>query len=150
VKILNNPVPAAFKESMRFAEQNLYARATQLIGDRDPRSHEFTVQLRAFDASKKGSKLGVASLIAMCSSLLKKPVKGGLIVVGEINLGGSIEPIHNAVNIAELAVEKGASALLMPVTARRMLYDLSDDMATKIDIQFYQDARDGFLKAIVE
>jgi len=92
----------------------------------------------------------MAALIAMCSSLLKKSVKGGLIVVGEINLGGSIEPISSAANIAELAVEKGASSLLMPVAARRQLYDLSDDMATKIDIQFYQDARDALLKAIVE
>lgn len=150
VKILNNPAPAAFKESLRYAEQNLYARSQQLIGDRDPRAHEFTVQLRAFDAAKRGSKLGVASLIAMCSSLLRKSVKGGLIVIGEINLGGSIEPVINAVNTAELAVEKGASVLLMPVTARRQLYDLSDDMATKIDIQFYQDARDALLKAIVE
>lgn len=150
VRILNSPAPAAFKESLRYAEQNLYSRAVQLIGDRDPRAHEFSVQLRAFDAAKRGSKLGMAALIAMCSSLLKKSVKGGVIVVGEINLGGSIEPISSAVNIAELAVEKGASVLLMPVTARRQLYDLSDDMATKIDIQFYQDARDALLKAIVE
>ncbi len=150
VRILNNPAPPAFKESLRYAEQNLYARAMQLVGDRDPRAHEFSVQLRAFDAAKKGSQLGVAALVAMCSSLLKKSVKGGLIIIGEINLGGSIEPISNAVNIAELAVEKGASVLLMPVNARRQLYDLSDDMATKIDIQFYQDARDALLKAIVE
>lgn len=150
VKILNNPAPAAFKESLRYAEQNLYARSMQLIGDRDPRAHEFTVQLRAFDAAKKGSRIGVAALVAMCSSVLKKSLKGGLILIGEINLGGSIEPVTNAVNIAELAVEKGASVLLMPVTARRQLYDLSDDMATKIDIQFYQDARDALLKAIVE
>lgn len=150
VKILNNPAPAPFKESVRYAEQNLYARGNSLVGDRDPRSHEYSVQLRAFDAAKKGAKLGVPVLIAMCGVLLKKSVKGGLIVVGEINLGGSIEPIHNAVNIAELAVEKGATALLMPVTARRQLYDLSDDMATKVDIQFYQDARDALLKALVE
>ncbi len=150
VKILNNPAPPAFRESLRYAEQNLYARANQLVGDRDPRAHEFSVQLRAFDTAKKGSKLGVAALVAMCSTLLKKPVKGGLIVVGEINLGGSIESINNAVNIAELAVEKGAIALLMPVTARRQLYELSDEMATKVDIQFYQDARDALLKAILE
>lgn len=150
VRILNNPAPPAFKESLRYAEQNLYARANQLVGDRDPRAHEFSVQLRAFDTAKKGSKIGVAALIAMCSVLLKKPVKGGLIVVGEINLGGSIESINNAVNIAELAIEKGATALLMPVTARRQLYDLSDEMATKVDIQFYQDARDALLKAILE
>ncbi len=150
VKILNKPVPPAFRESMGYAEQNLYARSMQLIGDKAPRHHEFTVQLRAFDASKEGTKLGVASLIALCTSLLKKSVRGGLIIVGEINLGGSIEPIHNPVTIAEIAIEKGATVLLMPVSCRRQLFDLSDDMATKIDIQFYLDARDALLKAMVE
>lgn len=150
VKILNKPVPPAFKESMGYAEQNLYARAMQLVGDKDPRQHEFTVQLRSFDASKSGSKLGVAVLIALCTALLKKSVRGGLIIVGEVNLGGSIEAIHNPVSIAEIAVEKGASALLMPVACRRQLFDLSDDMATKIDIQFYSDAKDALLKAILE
>ena len=150
VKILNKPVPPAFKESMGYAEQNLYARSAHLVGDKDPRHHEFTVQLRAFDASKSGAKIGVASLIGLCTALLKKSVRGGLIVVGEINLGGSIEPVHNAVTIAEMAVEKGASALLMPVACRRQLIELSDDMATKVDIQFYSDSRDVLLKAVTE
>ncbi|MBF9018799.1 MULTISPECIES: protease Lon-related BREX system protein BrxL [unclassified Oceanispirochaeta] len=150
VKILNKPVPPAFKESMGFAEQNLYSRSAQLVGDKDPRHHEFTVQLRAFDAAKSGAKVGVASLIALSTSLLKKSVRGGLIIVGEINLGGSIEPLHNPVSIVEIGVEKGATAVLIPVACRRQLIDLSDDMATKVDIQFYSDARDALLKAIVE
>lgn len=150
LKVLNKPIPPAFRESIGFAEQNLYARSTQLVGDKDPRQHEFTVQLRAFDAAKSGAKLGVASLVALCTSLLKRSVRGGLIIVGEINLGGSIEPVHNAVTIAEIAVEKGATSLLMPVACRRQLVDLSDDMATKIDIQFYSDARDALLKAMAE
>ncbi len=135
---------------MSYAEQNLYARAKQLVGDKDPRHHEFTVQLRAFDAAKSGAHLGVAALVALCTSMLKKSIRGGLIIVGELNLGGSIEPIHNPVTLAEIAVEKGATSLLMPVNCRRQLFDLSDDMATKIDIQFYQDARDALLKAIVD
>ena len=106
VKILNKPVPPAFRESIGYAEQNLYTRTRQLVGDRDPRRHEFTAELRAFDASKSGAKLGVAALIALCTSLLKKSVRGGLIIVGEINLGGSIEPTHNPVTIAEIAVER--------------------------------------------
>jgi len=150
VKILNKPIPPAFKESMSYAEQNLYARAKQLVGDKDPRQHEFTIQLRAFDASKSGAKVGVAALLALCTALLKKSVKGGLILVGEMNLGGSMEPIHQSVTLAEIAVEKGATALLMPVSCRRQLFDLSDEMATKIDIQFYSDARDALLKAIAE
>lgn len=87
---------------------------------------------------------------ALCTSLLKRSVRGGLIIVGEINLGGSIEPVHNAVTIAEIAVEKGATSLLMPVACRRQLVDLSDDVATKIDLQFYSDARDALLKAMAE
>lgn len=150
VKILNKPIPPVFRESVGFAEQNLYSHSSQLVGDKDPRHHDFSIQLRAFDASKSGSKIGVSVLIAMATSLLKKSAKGGLIVTGEINLGGSIEPIHNAVTLAEIAVEKGATALLMPVSCRRQLFDLSDDMATKIDIQFYSDARDALLKAIIE
>lgn len=150
IRILNKPIPTAFRESVGYAEQNLYTRAKQLVGDKDPRAHEFSIQLRAFDSAKNGSKLGVATLIALCTSLLKKTTRGGLIIVGEINLGGSIEPIHNASAVAEIAVEKGASALLMPVACRRQLFDLSDDMATKIDIQFYSDARDALLKAIQE
>jgi len=150
VKILNKPAPPAFTESVRCAEQNLYARSRELVGDRDPRSHEFTVQLRSFDASKNGSQIGVAVLIALCSALLQKHIRGGLIVIGAVNLGGSIEPVYNAVSITELAIEKGATSLLMPVNARKQLHDLSDDMATKVDIQFYSDVRDVLFKAMVE
>ncbi len=150
VRVLNNPVPAPFKESIRCAEQNLYARATQLVGDRDPREHEFSVQIRGFDAAKTGAKTGVASLIALSSALLRKSVRGGLVVVGEVTLGGTIEPVHNAVTLAELAIEKGAKSLLLPVSCRKQLFDLSDDMATKLDIEFYHDARDALLKALVD
>jgi ATP-dependent Lon protease len=148
VKLLNRPAPQPFVESLRCGEQNLYARARELVGDRDPRQHEFTVQLRAFDTSKSGSSLGLAALLALCSALLQKSIKGGLIVIGGLNLGGSINPVHNAVSIVELAVEKGASLLLMPVSARRQLFELSDEMATKIDVQFYADTREALLKAL--
>jgi ATP-dependent Lon protease len=117
------------------------------VGDKDPRSHEFSVQLRGFDAAKSGAKTGVAALIALSGALLRKSVRGGLIVVGEITLGGTIEPIHNAVSLAEIAVEKGAKSLLMPVSCRKQLFDLSDEMATKLDIEFYLDGRDALLKS---
>ncbi|MEF8734544.1 MAG: protease Lon-related BREX system protein BrxL [Candidatus Accumulibacter meliphilus] len=150
VRVLNKPVQQAFQESIRCAEQNLYARAMQLVGDRDPRAHEFSVQLRGFDAARSGAKTGVASLIALCGALLRKSVRGGLIVVGEVTLGGTIEPVHNAVSLAEIASEKGAKSLLLPVSCRRQLFDLSDDMATRLDIEFYQDAKDALLKALAD
>jgi ATP-dependent Lon protease len=150
LRILNAPTPPPFRESVKYAEQNLYARAKELVGDRDPRSHEFSVQLRAFDTAKSGNATGLAALLALCSALLQKSMRGGLIVVGQLNLGGSIDPIHNAVNVAEVAVEKGATTLLVPISARRQLMDLSDDMAAKLSVQFYVDGKDALLKGMLE
>ena len=59
-------------------------------------------------------------------------------VVGGLNLGGSIDPLHNAIDVVELAVEKGASVVLMPVSSRKQLFDLSDDMATKVNVAVLQ------------
>ncbi|MCH6234502.1 S16 family serine protease [Cognataquiflexum rubidum] len=121
-----------------------------MVGDRDPRSHDFSVQLRAFDSSKSGNGMGMAVLMALCSAMLEKNTKGGLVVVGSLNLGGSLDMIYNAVNIAELAVEKGASTLLIPLNARKQPNDLSDDMITKINIQYYTDLRDCLVKTLME
>jgi ATP-dependent Lon protease len=150
VKILNRPIPPQFQESVRYAEQNLYSKGKELVGDRDPRSHEFSIQLRAFDASKGGDGMGMAVLMAMCSSILEKNTKGGMAIVGQLNLGGSLDLVYGAVNIAEIAVEKGASTLLIPVNARKQLNELSDDMITKINIQYYTDLRDCLVKTLME
>jgi ATP-dependent Lon protease len=150
VKILNMPAPPAFRESVKVGEQNLYARAKELVGDRDPRAHEFSIQLRAIDADKTGCGLGLAVLVALCGSLLGRNSRGGTIVVGALNLGGSIEIVPNAVRIAELAVDKQAQTLLVPVAARRQLQELPDDLWTRISIEFYKDSADAVFKALIE
>jgi len=73
-----------------------------------------------------------------------------MVVVGGLNLGGSIEPIYNAVNVVELCVEKGAATILLPIATRRQLNELPDELATKVVTLYYADARDVLLKALVE
>ncbi|MEN6633923.1 MAG: BREX system Lon protease-like protein BrxL, partial [Candidatus Polarisedimenticolia bacterium] len=83
VKILNQPTPPPFRESVKVGEQNLYTRAKELVGDRNPRGDEFSVQVRAMDADKAGAGLGLPVLVALCGSLLGRNTRGGTIVVGE-------------------------------------------------------------------
>jgi ATP-dependent Lon protease len=149
-KILNHPVPPAFRESVKISEQNLYSRSKELVGDRDPKSHEISVQLRPMDHDKSGAGISLPVLVAFCSGLLEKSLQGGLILVGALNLGGSVGTLTNAVSTVELAIEKGAAKVLMPVSARKQLMDLSDDMVTKINIQFYSDPSDALFKSFVE
>jgi len=150
VRILNTPTPPAFRESVRVGEQNLYGRAKELVGDREPRDHEFSVQMRAMDSDKSGIGLGLPVLVALCGSLLGRNTRGGTIIVGPLNLGGSIDQLPSAVALAELAVDKQAQTLLMPVAARRQLNDLADDLWTRVNIEFYKDAADAVFKALVE
>jgi len=150
VRISNHPPPPPLRESVRIGEQNLYSRSKELVGDRDPREHEFSIQMRAMDADKSGEGLGLPVLVALCGALLGRNTRGGTIVVGALNLGGSIELIPNAVQIAELAVDKQAQTLLMPVAGRRQLNDLPDELWTKISIEFYKDAANAVFKALVE
>ncbi|MEY5049164.1 MAG: hypothetical protein RLZZ175_2523 [Bacteroidota bacterium] len=150
VKIMNKPAPPQFQECVRYAEQNLYSKSKELIGDRDARYNEFSIQLRAFDASKSGNGMGMAVLMGMCSSMLEKNTKGGLVIVGQLNLGGSLDMVYNAVNLAEIAVEKGATTLLIPLNSRKQLNDLSDEMITKINIQYYTDLKDCLIKTLLD
>ena len=150
VKILNQPVPPAFRESTRVAEQNLYGRAKSLVGDRDPRGHEFSIQLRAMDNDRSGAGLGLPVMVALVSGLLERHTRGSIIIAGSLNLGGSVELIPNAIAIAELAVEKKAKVLLMPVSARRTLNELPDALATKISIVYYVDTEDAIFKCLDE
>jgi predicted ATP-dependent Lon-type protease len=75
-------------------------------------------------------------------------IKGGFAVSGGLNLCGSIETIFDPVAVVEITVEKGAASFLMPISCRRQLNDLSDDLVAKITIHYYLDARDALLKAL--
>ena len=45
---------------------------------------------------------------------------------------------------------KGASIILMPVSSRKQFADLSDDMATRVNILYYGDVREALVKAIAD
>ena len=89
-------------------------------------------------------------MLAFCGAILAKSLRGGLVVAGGLSVGGSFEPIHNAVSVAELAVEKGAQTVMFPMSARRQLNELSDEMAARITVVYYVDVRDALLKALAD
>ena len=106
------------------------------------------MQPRSFDAARSADQTGVLVLLALSLGAPGQTAKAGLAVVGGINLGGSIEPVHNPIDVVEHAMSKGASAILMPVSSRRQLVDLSDDVATKVQMLFYADAADALRKVL--
>lgn len=64
--------------------------------------------------------------------------------------GGSIDPVHNAVDLVELAAEHGARRVLMPVSAREQLFTLPDDVATEVTLPYYRGGEGALRKALAE
>ena len=119
-----------------------------LVGPRDARGPEYSIQLRPFDADKSGAGLRLAAMAAMTGALLDRRTRGGAIVAGTLHLGGSLDRVPDPVAIAELAADKRASVLLMPAGARRELANLSDDVWTRLNIEFYSDGPDAVFKVL--
>jgi predicted ATP-dependent Lon-type protease len=149
IRIVNEPASAALRASVKSAKEYLFQHASDLVGAHNPKRHEFKVQVHPLNGRNVGGSFAVALLIAICSALLKKQLRGGLVVVGELAVD-AIKPVQQPTEFVEAAVQEGARAVLMPVSCRRALLEVSDDMATKIGILFYANVSDALGKALQE
>ena len=69
---------------------------------------------------------------------------------GRFETDPSLYRLEVTVGIVEVSGGKRADAVLMPVSDWKQLSKLSDDIATRINIQFYLDTPDALLKALLE
>jgi AAA domain len=76
---------------------------------KSPRARIQGAASRSFHAAKSASQTGIPALVALSSALLGRPLQYG----GGINLGGSIEPVHNPIDVVEHALSKGAATVLL-------------------------------------
>ncbi len=148
IRLVNVRAPYGLKESLRAAEQVLYTQNKLLIGDRDPHGNEYSVQVRALTAAKGASSIGISILLALSSAALGRSLKGGVVIAGTMSVGGTIEPVYNGLDMAEMAADNGASAILLPVSSRKQLNDMSDDLASRLMVIYYKDARDALYKVL--
>jgi DNA-binding MarR family transcriptional regulator len=149
IRLVNESPSAALRGGIKAAKDYLYLHATDLVGARNPKNHELAVEVHTLNGGKADGAYGVGLLLACCSALLKKQLRGGLVVVGEVS-GDAIKPIKQPTDLVESAAREGARAVLMPVSCRHALADMSDDVATRIEMLFYANASDALTKAFQE
>jgi DNA-binding MarR family transcriptional regulator len=140
---------AALREGLDAAKAYLQANAARLVGDRDPKGKEWIAKVHPFEAGATDASFELGMLLALCSSLLKKPLRRGLLVVGDIP-GEDAESLKRPTDFIEIAAEAGARVVLLPVSCRRAAASISDEIATQLEIVFFANATDALSKAIQE
>jgi predicted ATP-dependent Lon-type protease len=82
-------------------------------------------------------------------SLMKgQPVQPGLVVLGDMTIGGNVQPLPSLIEPLQLAMDNGARRVLIPTANRRHFLEVPGDIIEKVDPIFYSDPVAAALKAI--
>lgn len=101
--------------------------------------------LQGVGASKDVS---LASFVAMCSSSLKKPMQGSLVILGSMSIGGTIGKVEELANTLQVCFDAGAKKILLPMSSASDISSVPSDLFSKFNISFYNDPEEAVFKAL--
>ena len=101
--------------------------------------------LQGVGASKD---ISLASYVAMCSSALKKPIQGSLVILGSMSIGGTIGKVDELANTLQVCFDSGAKKILLPMSSASDISNVPSDLFSKFNISFYNDPEDAVYKAL--
>jgi ATP-dependent Lon protease len=96
----------------------------------------------------ESSGTSVAFLVTLFSLMKNQQIQPGLVVLGDMMIGGNIQPLSSLIEPLQLAMDNGAKRVLIPPANRRHFLEVPGDIIEKVDPIFYSDPVSAALKAI--
>lgn len=90
----------------------------------------------------------LASLIAFCSILLEKQVLDSLVVLGDMTLGGVVNPVESLADSMQMALDAGGKRVLIPMSSITDISTVPPEILSKFQVNFYADPIDAVFKAL--
>ncbi|MCI3701742.1 ATP-dependent Lon protease, partial [Escherichia coli] len=94
------------------------------------------------------TKSSLAALIAFCSILMNRPIQEQMVVLGEMTLGGVVNPVQDLAGSLQLAMDSGAKRILLPMASASDIPTVPAELFSKFQISFYADPVDAVFKAL--
>ena len=101
--------------------------------------------LQGVGASKEVS---LAAFVAMCSSALRKPIQGSLVVLGSMSIGGTISKVDELANTLQVCFDSGAKKILLPMSSAQDISSVPSELFSKFNILFYNSPEDAVYKSL--
>ena len=92
--------------------------------------------------------ISLATFVAMCSSALKKPIQGSLVILGSMSIGGTIGKVEELANTLQVCFDSGAKKILLPMSSASDISNVPSDLFSKFNISFYNNPEDAVYKAL--
>lgn len=136
------------KEAAETAFKYLKANGKSISGSISTVNNDYVVNYQDMKGIGMTSDLTLATLIAICSAALNKPVISSAVILGNLSIGGTIIKVSELANILQVCLDSGAKKILLPITSASDLASVPSDLIGAFNLIFYSTAEDAVFKAL--
>lgn len=143
---LGSNTPA--KEAIRIGFDYFKGNLNRISATAKFSEHEYHLHVVELHNSGPSTKTSLAALIAFCSILMGKPVQEQMVVLGDMTLGGVVNPVEDLAGTLQLAMDSGGRKVLLPMASASDIPTVPAEVFSKFQISFYADPVDAVYKAL--
>lgn len=136
------------KESIDTAFRYFTANSKSVSSSIITKTKDYLMHLTDLQGIGLTAQVAIAELIGLCSGALDKPVQEGLVIVGNMTVGGTISKVEELANILQVCVDAGAKKILLPAPSAGDFFTVPADLIVKVQPIFYLDPIDAVYKAL--
>ncbi|BDR21409.1 ATP-dependent Lon protease [Vibrio sp. STUT-A16] len=136
------------KEQVKVGFEYFKGNLSRIAANSQYSDHEFHLHFVDLQMSGNSHSSSLASLIANCSILLGKPMQESMVVLGTMTLGGVLNPVQDLAGSMQVALEAGATKILIPMSSASDIPTVPAETFTKFQVSFYSDPIDAVYKAL--
>ncbi|MFJ7668255.1 protease Lon-related BREX system protein BrxL [Lysinibacillus sp. NPDC097195] len=136
------------KESLDTAFRFFTANSKSVSNSISTKTKDYLMHITDLQGIGLTSELAIAELIGLCSGALEKPVQEGMVIIGNMTVGGTIAKVEEFANVLQVCVDAGAKKVLIPAASVMDLQTVPPDLLVKVQPVFYSDPIDAVFKAL--
>lgn len=136
------------KEQVKVGFEYFKGNLSRIAANNQYSDHEFHLHFVDLQMSGNSHSSSLSSLIANCSILLGKPMQESMVVLGSMTLGGVLNPVQDLAGSMQVALEAGATKILIPMASATDIPTVPAETFTKFQVSFYSDPVDAVYKAL--
>lgn len=136
------------KEATNTAFNFLKANSKCISGSISTTTKDYIINYQDLQGIGMTDKLALATLIALSSIALGKPVSSNLVVLGEISIAGTLIKVDELANSLQVCLDSGAKKVLLPITSAADISTAPAELIGCFNLIFYSSAEDAVYKAL--
>lgn len=147
-KSISGTPGSEMKEEFQTAYDYLQANVRKLSREESLDDHDIKIQVLNPSDAAEGTETSIGFLVAIISSILGRPVRSGMVVLGSMSLMGELVESSSLVDKLQLAVDAGAGTVLLPAKNKNSFGKIPDEILDELELVFYTDPIEAASKAL--